>query len=404
MDNPRRKLLDGAMATNMFNLGMPKNICIEEFLLDNSDLIKGLQKQFVESGSDIIYAPTFSANSARLKRFDKQDNVYEYNKKLLALSKEVCEDRLVAGNISPTGLIGNLNDEYTLEEIFDIYKQQANALKQADLFAIETMFSLKEAKAAVLACREYDVPIFVTFTIKENGKTLLGEDILAILISLQDLGISAFGLNCCTIDVMLPWIKQLSEYSKVPLIAKPCAGSPNILLPNLYDLSPTMMAKKVEALLDCGVTYIGGCCGTTPKHIAEIKKVIDKYNSKENNIVPVKDSHDIVLANANELFMLDYDNIEFSDEINCEIDMTDSFLNAEESGSNIMLININSVEESLMFAENQYMAKLPVCFRSEDGNALMMAIKHYYGKAMVDSKSGIENIKEICLENGAYLY
>ncbi|MEG1028053.1 MAG: homocysteine S-methyltransferase family protein, partial [Oscillospiraceae bacterium] len=151
MDTPRRKLLDGAMATNMFNLGMPKNICIEEFLLDNSSLIKGLQKQFVESGSDIIYAPTFSANFARLKRFDKQYMVYDYNKRLLALSKEICGEKLVAGNLSPTGLIGNVNEDCTFEEIFDIYKQQANALKQADLFAIETMYSLKEAKAAVLA-------------------------------------------------------------------------------------------------------------------------------------------------------------------------------------------------------------------------------------------------------------
>ncbi|MEG1028266.1 MAG: homocysteine S-methyltransferase family protein, partial [Oscillospiraceae bacterium] len=178
---------------------------------------------------------------------------------------------------------------------------------------------------------------------------------------------------------------------------------PNLLMPNLYDLSPTMMAKKIKDLLDCGVTYVGGCCGTTPQHIAEIRKLLDTYNSNDN-IDFIKDNHDIVLANTNEVFMLSYDNIEFSDEINCEIDMTDSFLNAEESGSNIMLININSVEESLMFADNQYMAKLPVCFRSEDENALKMAIKHYYGKPMVDSDSSIDNIKKICLENGAYLY
>ena len=168
----------------------------------------------------------------------------EYNRRLAALSQEAAAGRAwVAGDIAPTGLFLAPLGEASFEELVDIYTEQAAGLEEAgvDLYAIETMMTLSDARAAVLAVRSMsDKPIFVSFTCDPTGRTLTGTDVAAALTVLQGMGVSAFGLNCSAGPAqMLPLLQRLREYARVPLLAKPNAGMPEIVDGRaVYDCPP----------------------------------------------------------------------------------------------------------------------------------------------------------------------
>lgn len=402
-------LLDGAIATNLFERGMPIDTCIEKFILNNQELIKELQSEFVKASSDILYAPTFGANRSRLANFNLEDKVYEYNTKLVALTKSVAKSKKVAGNLSPTLLSLEPYNQTNFNDIYNIYLEQASALNDAgvDLFAIETMVSLEEARACVLACKNFNKPIYVTFTINERGKTLSGATPLNCLISLQNLSIDAFGLNCSNgPNSLVKPITELSAFSKIPLIARPSAGLPNPLLPNVYDLSPAAMCEQMKILVDAGATIIGGCCGTTPEHINQMRKMLNNYVSPPKAHKKAVQSNDFLLANNTQVFALDNDRIEFTAPIPCSHDMADAFLSAEEDSLDVLLIEINSKEEALQFSDNAHLANLPICFYTTDEQALETALFLYNGRAMVDKTSPIDenNLLKIALKYGALLY
>lgn len=407
LPEPRYLLLDGATGTNLYLLGMPQGICIEEYILAHKDQLCGLQAEFIASGSDIIYAPTFSANREKLKFFGMQNHVKEINQRLVELTRSVAGDKLVAGDISPTGLFIEPYGDTTFLELIDIYQEQVDALFAAgvDLFIIETMLSLSEARAAVIACKKYDKPIYVTFTINERGRTLGGSDALTCLTALQGLSIAAFGLNCSFgPDKLVEPIKELRK-ATIPIIAKPNAGQPNPLLANVYDLSPVMMKEEMRALLDAGATIIGGCCGTTPAHIAAMRELLDSYSPPETMGEEVFQS-DIMLCNERQVFALDHDRIEFTDPIVCEYDMADHFVEAEDESFDVLLIEIHTEDDAKQFALNAHIATLPVCFHATNEVALERALLLYQGRCMIDSVSPIEatTLERLAGKYGAIVY
>jgi methionine synthase I (cobalamin-dependent) len=400
-------LLDGATGTNLFKAGMPNGVCVEKWILENSDAMKNIQSQFVANGSDAIYAPTFSANSARLAHHKLKDKVSEYNKELVAISKSVAGNALVAGDMSPTGLFIEPFGDSSFLEIVEIYKEQASALFEAgvDFFIAETIMSLTDVRACVIACKEFNLPIFVTMTVDEHGKTLSGSSALSCLISLQALGVTAFGLNCSYgPEKMAEIIKEIAPFANVPLIAKPNAGMPNIENQNEYDLTPVQMGKAMENLFKAGATIVGGCCGTSPEHLLEIKRAMDSFDFSSVEIK--KDTHEVVLANETEVFLLGDGSIEYTATIECSPDMADDLVDIEKSSSEVLLIKINSTDEALMFSENMHMVKLPVSFLCADEETLELSLTVFNGRAIVDSKCDIkrEDLERICAKYGAYLY
>lgn len=400
-------LLDGATGTNLFKAGMPKGVCVEKWILENEDVIKKIQKAFVENGSDAIYAPTFSANSARLSHYNLEEKTEEFNKKLVELSKSVAGEKLVGGDISPTGLFIEPFGDASFSQLVSIYKQQAAALYESgvDFFIGETMMSLVDARAYVLACKKFNKPIFVTMTVDQRGKTITGANALSCLIILQELGISGFGLNCSYgPELMLPIIKEIAPFAKVPLIAKPNAGLPDPSNQNEYSLNPTQMAQEMIPLLEAGVKIIGGCCGTTPEHIKEIRKTLDSFDFSKVNIQ--KEFQDIILASENEIYFIDSERIEFSETIECSPDMADDLLDVEKEAQTVVLVKIDTPDEARMFAENAHMLKAPVSLLCRDELTLKAALFMYNGRAMVDTNCDIprETLEQICKKYGAYLY
>ena len=391
----RPLLLDGATGTNLIAAGMPSGICVESWILENPEVLIELQKSFIRAGSDIIYAPTFSANAAKLRHYGLENDVEDLNARLVELSREAASTKsgtMVAGDLSPTGLIMEPYGDTSFMEIMDIYSQQALALRDAgvDLIVCETMISLNEIRAALLGAKQSGLPVFVTMTINEHGKTLFGSDALSSMIILQAMGASAFGFNCSGgPDTMLPFLEKVTPLAKVPIIAKPNAGKPHPDDATKFDLTPEHMAESMKKALDMGVSIIGGCCGTTPDHIAALRKLLDSYDFSAVNTDRDLSQLDTIAANEREVFYLEED-FDLSETILCTEDMADDIMNAEDEGFDVISVRVDSYDDALLLSQNAHMANLPLSIISDSEEALEFALILCSGRNIIDSRSGID--------------
>lgn len=271
--------LDGATGSNLQKKGMPTGVCPEKWILDNAQVLLDLQKKFVDAGSHIVYAPTFTANSIKLKEYGLEDQIRQMNHDLVAISKEAAKDRaLVAGDITMTGEqlapMGTLD----FEELVDIYKEQIGYLEEAgvDLLVVETMMSLQETRAAIIAAKEVsNLAIMATMTFESDGRTLYGTDAQTAAVVLESLGAAAIGTNCSTgPDKMTEIIRQMAAVTTVPIIAKPNAGLPSLdeAGNTIYDMEAPEFAASMKELVEAGASILGGCCGTTPEYIRMLKE------------------------------------------------------------------------------------------------------------------------------------
>ena len=224
-------ILDGATGTELVKRGMPAGVCPELWCMENPAAIQDVQRSYINSGSDIIYAPTFGANRCKLEEFGLGNRVYEINKTLALLSKECAKDSFVFGDLAPTGRFIEPFGELPFEEAVSVYKEQVSALIDGgvDGFVIETMMDIQEARAALIAVKEScDLPVMVTMTFEKDGRTLNGTDPVSALIT-QFLGADAVGCNCSTGPAdMLAVIREMNNVARVPLLAKPNAGMPKL--------------------------------------------------------------------------------------------------------------------------------------------------------------------------------
>jgi len=181
-------ILDGATGTALMKRGMPSGACTEEWVLENPDALREVQRGYRENGSDAVYAPTFGANAPTLSRHKIKENVAELNKRLAALSVE--PGRLTGGDLSPTGLFIEPYGDTPFDDVVDIYAEQAKGLCEAgvDFFIAETMINLNELRAAVMGVRSVsDKPIFATLTVDERGRTMSGDSLEAAFVVLAGL-------------------------------------------------------------------------------------------------------------------------------------------------------------------------------------------------------------------------
>jgi len=267
-------ILDGATGTELQKRGYTPDRCYEQWILENPDKLVDLQQAYVRAGSNIIYAPTFGANRIVLGKYGLGDWVREFNLRLVELSQKAASGMaLVAGDIAPAGEPLEPYGEMSKDRLFEIYSEQVSALEEAgvDLFAVETQMSGEEAEIAVSAIRSLsDKPVFLSFTCNAAGRSLYGEKFTDLLEDAQELGVSAFGINCCgDFELLGRLVRELSAAARIPLIAKPNAGIPKIVEGKpFYALTPEEFSSKMLELKDLGASVLGGCCGTNAQHIA----------------------------------------------------------------------------------------------------------------------------------------
>ena len=281
-------ILDGATGSNLQKRGMSAGVCPEQWMIENKEAVIGLQREFLEAGTDILFAPTFTANSIKLKEYGHEDRLEYYNRGLIGLSREAIaayqsktgnmRKVYIAADITMTGEQIYPIGKMTLEELVEVYKEQVQFMlsEGADLFVIETMMSLQECRAALLAVKELcDLPVIVSLTYSENGRTLYGTDPKTAIIVLQGMGADAVGVNCSTgPDNMQGIVREMKQYAYIPIMAKPNAGIPKLVSgQTVFPMEAEEFASGMEKLVLEGAGLIGGCCGSTPEHI---RLMVDK--------------------------------------------------------------------------------------------------------------------------------
>ena len=404
-------ILDGATGTNLMEAGMPIGVCPESWVLENPQVLLELQRRYVEAGSHIVYASTFTGNRIKLEEYGLQERLEEINTQLVALSRQAVGDQaLVAGDMTMTGQQLFPMGELLFEELVDVYKEQASVLAKAgvDLFVVETMMSLQECRAAVIAIREVcDLPIMVTLTYNEDGRTLFGTPPETAVVVLQSLGVDAIGVNCSTGPMeMVPLVEKMAEYATIPLIAKPNAGLPELEgKKTVYRMTPEEFAGAGVALVKAGAAIVGGCCGTTEKHI---KALSDATRGMELHR-PLA-SHRRILASErkNVEVGLDGNFLVVGERINPtgkkrfkqalkehDIDyILKEGIRQQEQGAHILDVNVGlpDIDEPSMMEEVvrelQGITSLPLQIDTVDQEAMERAMRVYNGKPMVNSVSG----------------
>lgn len=274
-------ILDGATGSCLRNAGMPVGVCTELWALEHPDAVLSLQRSYVTAGSNIIYAPTFSANRISLSMHGLEGRLAELNRGLVALSKQAADGRaLVAGDLTTTGKTLEPRGDLSYAELFDVYAEQITVLADAgaDLLVAETMLTIDETAVAVEAAASVcDLPVMCSLTLEADGRLLFGGSAAEAVETLQEVGAAAVGLNCSVgPDQLESVVSSMKAVAKVPLIVKPNAGMPTMDEHGVahYSMKPSEFAASMQKLIWRGARIIGGCCGTSPDYIAALSKAI----------------------------------------------------------------------------------------------------------------------------------
>ena len=414
--------LDGATGSNLQKRGMPNGVCPEQWICEHPEVLLGLQKEYIEAGSDIIYAPTFSANPIKLKEYGLEKEVERLNRELVAISKKAAAQKaLVAGDITMTGQqmapLGTLE----FEEVVQAYKEQIAVLADAgvDLLVIETMMSLNETRAALIAAKEVcDLAVMVTMTFDESGKTLYGTDAQTAVNVLQSLGAAAVGVNCSAgPDKMLPIVETMKKYASVPLIAKPNAGLPVLLADGTtgYDMNAEDFATHMQKLIVAGADIVGGCCGTTPEFIEKMKAATQDLQPASwlfkqpllaaSERICLEFTEDIRIGTAiNPECDEDYKQELMDDEYDTVLDLTDEQI---DDGAQMIQICVDMEGIDTEHAVKEVTGAVssctgqPLVFATDSASTLEAALRNYCGRAVVRIKKEDETLKKVAEKYGA---
>ena len=421
-------VLDGATGTNLMAAGMPIGVCPEAWVMEHQDVLYDLQSAYVKAGTNIVYAPTFTGNRIKLEEYGLEDRIEEINTELVRLSKRAVDGKaLVAGDMTMTGKQLFPLGDLMFEELVDVYKEQASILDHAgaDLFVVETMMSLQECRAAVIAIKEVsDLPIMVTLSYNEDGRTLFGTPPETAVVVLQSLGVDAIGINCSTGPMeMVELVEKMAQYSTVPILAKPNAGLPELEDDKtVYKMTPQEFADAAVALVNAGASIVGGCCGTTPEHIKALSDAV-----RELPIRKPLERHGRILASERKNVEIDLDGgfIVVGERINPtgkkklqaelkegKLDLVRQMaMEQEENGAKILDINMgmNGIDEKEMMKSVIYEVSstvdCPLCIDSSHVDVIEEALKIYPGRALINSISleseKIEKLLPVAAKYGA---
>lgn len=399
-------LLDGAAVSNLEALGMEPGECSELWALEHPGLLLSLQKDFLAAGAHALCAPTYGANRALLTTYGLAEKTKELNEGLIRLTKEATkaagkEEIPVGGRIGPSGLFPPPMGEEDFDSIYTLYREQIRALSKAgaDFLMIEDQSSLADMRAAVLAARTTNLPVFVTLAVDSSGRTLTGCTLLSALITLQAMGIEAIGLSCSSPESMRDSLKEAYPHACIPLIARPDVEA---------HISPEDFGDAVLELTRWGAAIVGGCCGATPEHIAAIAQRLPSSpisflpNPSE---IPEEDTDCLAAAIEGETFFLG-DDILLSEPLSCSSQLADDMIDLEDERINAVLVQVESIDDALLLAQQGKMARLPIAVHCDSIPVLEAALRYFQGRLIVDSDCELEKEELIPLVSkyGAILY
>ena len=389
-------LMDGATGTELQKRGMPAGVCTERWALEHPEVLLELQRAYVSAGANVLVTPTIGCNEGALEPFGLSEQMEDYNRRLTALTRQAAEGKaLVAGDLGPTGKAIPPYGETPFEELVDLYARQAAVLLSAgvDLFLVESVQAMAEARAAVLGIRKAgggERPILVTCYCDDEGRTPTGTDVLACAIVMQGMGATAFGLNCVDPAVAEEQLTRLHLYTDMPLIAEPSAGEAREEGGRLvYPDDAEGFARRVPSWAAAGVRIFGGCCGTHPGHIAAIRQAMAGIDFASFPPV-VKDPDVIPCASEKEARFITPD-VDVGETIECGPDLMEDILEAEEERPvGALRIAILEEDDVAIFAEEQYAVRDALCLWSDVPELMEAALRAYQGRAFYDGTAELE--------------
>ena len=416
-------VFDGAMGTMLQEAGLKAGELPELLNFSHPETVTAIHRAYVEAGADVISANTFGANAHKLGDAASVEDVFAA---AIACARK-SGARYVAADIGPIGALLKPLGTMDFDEAYDLFAQQARAAQAAgaDLFVVETMTDLLEAKAAVLACLECtELPVVATMTFGEDGCTFLGTSPEICAMTLSALGVQAVGINCSLgPDALAPLLARMAPFARVPLMVQANAGLPRIEDGRtLYDIDAEAYAHAAEALLDAGATVVGGCCGTSPDYIARIRALV-------NTRVPMppqsRNAHAFAVCSAQKTLVMQagkpYANI-IGERINPtgkkrlkEALRSGDFdyavgeaLDQAELGADALDVNVGlpELDEPRVLVEVmeriQAVCDLPLQIDSSDPEAVRRAVRRYAGKALINSVNGKAESLEAVLPIAAH--
>ncbi len=409
--------LDGATGSNLQEHGMQAGDCPETWILEHPDVFVELQKGYIQAGSDVLYAPTFTCNRIKLAEYGLEDRLEEMTAKLVGLSRRAVEESgttrqvYIAGDMTMTGEQLYPMGTLSFEELVDVYKEQVRALVAAgiDLFAVETMMSLQECRGAVLAIKETcgdELPVMVTLTFQEDGRTLYGTSPETAAIVLESMGVDAVGVNCSAgPDKMVDLIQRMERMVGISLVVKPNAGLPKLVDGRTaYDMGAEEFSETMLPLVKKGATILGGCCGTTPEHIKRLrerlagevpvfpeKKKVRALTNERNYVeIDLEGIFSIVGERINPTGKKELQAQLREGELELVVSMAEEQV---EKGAKILDVNMgmNGIDEKEMMLQAIYELTLavdvPLSIDSSYVDVVEQALRIYPGRALINSIS-----------------
>ncbi len=414
-------LLDGAMGTVLQQRGLPPGGQPELLNLTEPDLLFSVYRDYIDAGSQVVYANTFGANALKLARTGR--GVEEVVTAAVSIAKRAAgAEALVALDMGPLGELLEPLGTLTFERAYELFRQMAlaGAAAGADLAVIETMTDLYEAKAALLAVKENtDLPVIVTMSFDETGRTFTGCTVASMARTLEGLRADAIGLNCSLgPDRLAPLLEELARNTRLPVAAKPNAGLPDPAT-GLYDMGPEDFAAALAPCLDLGVTLFGGCCGTSPDYIRRLRHALEGRRPASRRYEPAGfvcsptrpcrlDGVRVIGERVNPTGKKRFQRALLEEDLDYILDVA---VQQEDAGADILDVNVGfpGVDEASMLPrvvkKIQSAVSLPLQLDSSNPEALEAALRVYNGKASVNSVNGepqvLERILPIVKKYGA---
>ena len=408
--------LDGGMGTQLQAKGLQPGEVPEVWNLTRPDDVRAVHEAYFDAGADVVYANTFGANPAKYHGDAPLADVIAAG---INIAREAADKadglRFVALDVGPTGRLLKPTGDFAFDAAYEAFAEQIQIGSKAgaDLIVIETMGDTYELKAAVLAAKENaSLPILATVALGDDGKLLTGGSVECVAALLKGLHVDALGLNCgFGPDRMLPYVKRLAAATALPIAVKPNAGLPQVVEGRtVFTVGPTEFAQDVAALVKAGASIVGGCCGTTPAHISAVHDTLTAQPSTLNpQRAPRYPQPPTVVTSGSRVVEISLnDTIIIGERINptgkkkLKAALTEGnvayvlreAVSQAEAGAHILDVNVGvpGIDEPSVLDDTiqavQSVTDLPLQIDTSDPRALERALRHYNGKALVNSVNG----------------
>ena len=408
--------LDGGMGTQLQAKGLQPGEIPELWNVSRPSDVRSVHEAYFAAGADMVYANTFGANSAK---YHGSAPLADVIAAAVSIAREAAasagEGHLVALDVGPTGRLLKPAGDFEFDAAYDAFAEQVQigAKAGADLVVVETMGDAYELKAAVLAAKENSsLPILATVALGDDGKLLTGASVECVAALLEGLRVDALGFNCgFGPDRMLPYLKRLAAATSLPIAVKPNAGLPQVVDGRtVFTVGPEEFAQDVAALVEAGASIVGGCCGTTPAHIAALQALNPELKTPNSKLQTLNSKLTFVTSGSRAVEIPFNDTIIIGERINptgkkkLKAALTEGdvayvlreAVSQAEAGAHILDVNVGvpGLDEPAVLDATvqavQSVTDLPLQIDTSDPKALERALRHYNGKALVNSVNGKE--------------